>query len=147
VLLKPIFAAAAAASFGILFNVRGKNLIFTGINGGFGYFIFALFTSHNYESYIGMFFASLVMTIFAEIAARKIKAPAAIFLAPALIPIVPGGRMFAFVLHLLEGNNQLAVADGIATLLQSGAIAIGIIIVSSMTKVMMGLLHMKKSYK
>lgn len=75
------------------------------------------------------------MTIFAEIAARRRKVPATIFLAVALIPIVPGGRMFSFVLHLLEGSNQLAVADGIQTLLESGAIAIGIIVVSSFTQV------------
>ena len=43
--------------------------------------------------------------------------------------------MFSFVLHLLEGSNQLAVADGIQTLLESGAIAIGIIVVSSFTQV------------
>jgi len=135
VLVKVISAAAAAASFGILFNVQGGNLILTGINGGLGYFVFALCTANNVESYIGMFFASAVMTIFAEIAARRRKVPATIFLAVALIPIVPGGRMFSFVLHLLEGSNQLAVADGIQTLLESGAIAIGIIVVSSFTQV------------
>ena len=78
-LVKVISAAAAAASFGILFNVQGGNLILTGINGGLGYFVFALCTANNVESYIGMFFASAVMTIFAEIAARRRKVPATIF--------------------------------------------------------------------
>lgn len=139
-----ILAAVATTSFGVFFNVRGVNLIISGLNGGLGYCLYNMLVTNGSESYVGMFFASLAMAIFAEFAARLRKSPATIFLAPALVPIVPGGRLFNFVLHLLEGNNSLAVVDGIYTLLESGAIAVGIIVVSSVTKVIVRSLNKRK---
>lgn len=138
---KTIFAVIATASFGILFNIRGLNLILAGINGGLGYLIVS--TAGGAETYIGMFLASIAMTALAEILARYRKAPATVFLAAALIPIVPGGRLFNFVLHLLEGDYQTAAADGITTLLEAGAIAVGIIAVSSFTKVFLARIRKK----
>lgn len=140
---KTIFAVIATASFGILFNIRGLNLILAGINGGLGYLIVSVSTAEGAETYIGMFLASIAMTALAEILARYRKAPATVFLAAALIPIVPGGRLFNFVLHLLEGDYQTAAADGITTLLEAGAIAVGIIAVSSFTKVFLARIRKK----
>lgn len=137
-------AAIATTSFGVFFNVRGKNLPITGLIGGIGYYLYTILVTNGFESYVGMFAASFVMAILAEFAARWRKAPATIFLAPALVPIVPGGRLFNFVLHLLEGNNDLAVVDGIYTLLESGSIAVGIIVVSSVTKVIVRSLNQRK---
>ena len=98
-LVKTIFAAIATASFGILFNIRGANLILAGVNGGIGYLVFTVSVASGFETYIGMFYASLLMTAIAEILARYRKAPASIFLAAALIPIVPGGRLFNVVMN------------------------------------------------
>ncbi len=137
-LVKVMFATVATASFGVIFNIRGLNLALAGITGGIGYLIVAVGATRGFETYIGMFLASLVMATLAEILARKRKAPASIFLAAALIPIVPGGRLFSFVMHFLEGDYQLAGVDGAATLLEGGAIAIGIIVVSSFTKTVIG---------
>ena len=145
-LVKTIFAAIATASFGILFNIRGANLILAGVNGGIGYLVFTVSVVRGFETYIGMFYASLLMTAIAEILARYRKAPASIFLAAALIPIVPGGRLFNVVMNLLEGDYQLAGADGVTALLEAGAIAIGIIATSSLTKVVLTRLQPRKNH-
>ncbi len=146
-LAKALYATVATTAFGILFNVQKKNLILTGINGGIGYLVYLLTLNQGFESYIGMLFASLLMSIIAEITARVRKTPASIFLAAALIPIVPGGGMFSCALHLLEGNNGLAIEAGIKTLLESGAIAIGIIVVSSFTKMIIHRIQRKRIYE
>jgi len=67
-----------------------------------------------------------------------------VFLAGALIPIVPGGGLFSCVMQLLEGNNAQAVVIGIKTLFEAGAIAIAIIVISSLTKVVMRCLKLKR---
>ena len=144
-LVRTIFAAIATAAFGILFNIRGVNLILVGINGGLGFLIFSISTARGWETFIGMFLASLAMTAAAEVLARRRKTPVTIFLAAALIPIVPGGRLFNFVMRLLEGDYPSAGADGITTLLEAGAIAVGIIMVSSFTKVISARLHQRKA--
>ncbi|NLA84210.1 MAG: threonine/serine exporter [Clostridiales bacterium] len=131
-----LFAAIAATSIGILFNVQRRNLLFAGINGGLGYLFYSITVAKGFESYVGMLTASIAMSVFAEIVARLRKAPASVFLAVALIPVVPGGAMFRFVLSLLEGDYELAFTYGIQTTLEAGALAIGIIVVSSFTKVL-----------
>ena len=130
-----LLSAIATISFGILFNVQKKNLLLAGVNGGLGYLLFSISTVNGFESHVGMFIASLGISVFAEIFARLQKAPASVFLAAALIPLVPGGTLFQFALNLLEGNNELALECGIRTILEAGALAVGIIVVSSLTKV------------
>jgi uncharacterized membrane protein YjjB (DUF3815 family) len=139
-----LFSTIAAVSFGIMFNIRGVSLIFAGLNAGLGFFFYSITTSYGYESHIGMLVASISMSICAEILARKRKTPASVFLVPALIPVVPGGAIFQFALNLLEGNTELAFTYGIQTMLEAGALAIGIILVSSLTKVIIRMLNKKK---
>ncbi|HHY81856.1 MAG TPA: threonine/serine exporter [Clostridiales bacterium] len=139
-----LFSSVAAISYGIIFNVQKRNLLLAGINGGLGYLLYAVTAANGFESHVGMFIASLAISIFAEVFARLRKAPASIFLAVALIPLVPGGTMFQFALNLLEGNNDLALVYGIKTTLEAGALAIGIIIVSSFTKAVTRIIQRKK---
>ncbi|NLC44322.1 MAG: threonine/serine exporter [Clostridiales bacterium] len=141
-----LFSTIAAVSFGIMFNIRGVSLILAALNAGLGFFFYSITTVYGYESHIGMLVASISMSICAEILARKRKTPASVFLVPALIPVVPGGAIFQFALNLLEGNNELAFSYGIKTILEAGALAIGIILVSSLTKVIIRMLNKRKTH-
>jgi len=136
-MILPILSAGiVACAFGVLFNVHGKNVFLSGLNGSIGFGIFSLTLHMGIASYIAMFFASMGMAVCAEIAARLRKAPASMFLVAALIPIVPGGGIFQFVLYLLQGERNSAISTGLGALMETGGIAIGIIIVSSVIKMM-----------
>ena len=141
---KILCAAVVASSFAILFNVRGRNVLLAGVNGGLGYLVYALAMAYAFQGYAAMFWASMAMALWAEFCARLCKAPASLFLAAALIPIVPGGAMFRSALNLLEGKNGLAVTYGMETMLEAGALAAGIIVVSSLTKVCLHRLGRRK---
>jgi len=132
--LSIIFAGIVAVAFGVLFNVRGKNLLFAGVNGVMGFSIFSLLIYVGMASYVAMFFASVGMAVYAEVAARIRKTPTSLFLVAALIPIVPGGGIFQFVLYLLQGSREAATTTGIVTFMETGGIAIGVIVVSSIIK-------------
>jgi len=136
VILSILSAGFVAGAFGILFNVRGKNVFFAGLNGSIGFSIYSLALHLGIGSYIAMFFASIGMAVYSEITARLRKAPASLFLVAALIPIVPGGGIFQFVLYILQGEISAATATGMITLMETGGIAIGVIIVSSVIKMM-----------
>jgi len=133
-ILPILFAGIVSLAFGVLFNVRGKNLLFAGANGIIGFSIFSLAIHMGMASYIAMFFASVAMAMYAEVAARLRKTPTSLFLVAALIPIVPGGGIFQFVLYLLQGAREAATTTGIVTLMETGGIAIGVIVVSSIIK-------------
>jgi uncharacterized membrane protein YjjB (DUF3815 family) len=127
-------AAIISAAFGILFNVPGKKLIWCAINGALGFATLSILTYYGVSGYISIFFASAIMAIFAEVTARIQKIPTPLFLVAALIPIVPGGRIFQFVLYLLQGARDDATSMGISALIETGGIAIGVIFISSLIK-------------
>jgi len=133
-ILEILAAGIISVAFGFIFNIRGKNLIFTGLNGALGLGIFSLSLHLGTASYVAMFFATMVMAISAEIAARLRKAPASVFLVAALTPIVPGSGIFHFVLYLLQGAREAATATGVLTVMETAGIAIGVIIVTSFIK-------------
>jgi uncharacterized membrane protein YjjB (DUF3815 family) len=132
-----ITAGIASGAFSIFFNIRGINTLFAAINGTIGFLIFSLLTQYGLASYIAMLFASMAMAAYAEILARLRKAPASLFLVAGIIPIVPGGGIFEFALSFIQGDNDMAVSIGIRTLLEAGSIALGIIIVSSVVKLLL----------
>lgn len=127
-LLKSFFAALASISFSIIFNVRGRSILLSGLCGGLGYFCYLLIGPGNYSA---LFYAGMVITFAAELIARATKTPATLFLVGGLLPLVPGGEMFKMFLALIEGKQTLAMSRFANTLLQAGALAIGTVIVSS----------------
>lgn len=133
-ILKVLCAAVAASTFGIIFNLRTKDLCFAALNGAFGYFIYLQAMRFGIASFVAIFFSSITMSVYAEVVARILKRPASLFLITALIPFVPGGRLFQLVLSLLNMDASSAWSFGMLTILESGAIAFGIIIVSSLIK-------------
>ena len=130
-----LLACVVTAAFGIIFNIRGKTLFYVGLNGAIGFCIYSVSLHFGVSSYTSMFFASTGMTIFAEITARLRRSPASLYLIAALIPIVPGGGIYQFVLYLIQGEMDSAFTTGVRTLLEAGGIALGVIVVSAAIKI------------
>jgi len=131
-IIRALAAGIASASFSVLFQVRGRNIILAGMNGGIGYFVYLLMGSRG--DFLSLLLASGAMTLCSEVTARIKHSPATLFLVPGLIPIVPGGGIYNCVLEALEGNIGEAVLTCYTTLLEAGAIAVGIIVASSLLK-------------
>lgn len=131
-ILKVVFAAIASMAFGLTFNIRGRNILFAGLCGGLGYLVFLLVM--EVEGPVAALVASVVITLYSEIAARLLKAPASNFLVTGLIPLVPGTAMFNSILKLVQNQTENAVAYGLEALMRAAAIAVGIIVVSALVK-------------
>lgn len=128
-----IYATLAAFGFGIFFNLRKSKLWVAALGGGIGWtaFSIAAVLGGDLAQY---FVASTVITLYAEIMARVQRAPVTIYLVPALIPLVPGGLIYKAMLHALNGENELFISVGIHSLIITGALALGIVTVSSMMR-------------
>jgi uncharacterized membrane protein YjjB (DUF3815 family) len=57
-----------------------------------------------------------------------------IYLVVSLIPLVPGASVYYTMLNFLQGDIQAGIETGLYTLAVSGALSMGIIIVSSTSK-------------
>lgn len=126
-----LYAFGASFAFAIVFNIQRDKLLFSALGGMLGqlvYVVFQLVFSNDVVLYL---LATIGISLYAEIMARLTKSPTTIYLAVALIPLVPGGGIYYTMLYFINGETDLGVTTGIHTLLISGALAVGIIMVSS----------------
>lgn len=131
-----IYAFIVSLGFGVLFNVRDKNLFFAALGGAVGWFFYSLTMNLSNSSILAMLIASISISIYAEIFSRVLKNPVTLFLVCSLIPLVPGSGMYYTVFEAVEGNVFGSLNNGIETLSLAGVIAVGIILVSTLSRLM-----------
>ncbi len=134
--LQVIYAFIVSLGFGVLFNVRDKNLFFAALGGAVGWFFYSLTMNLSDSSILAMLIASISISIYAEIFSRVLKNPVTLFLVCSLIPLVPGSGMYYTVFEAVEGNVFGSLNNGIETLSLAGVIAVGIILVSTLSRLM-----------
>ncbi len=134
--LQVIYAFIVSLGFGVLFNVRDKNLFFAALGGAVGWFFYSITMNLSDSSILAMLIASISISISAEIFSRVLKNPVTLFLVCSLIPLVPGSGMYYTVFEAVEGNVFGSLNNGIETLSLAGVIAVGIILVSTLSRLM-----------
>lgn len=128
-----IFAFMATVGYSIFFNVPRKQLLYCGIAGAAGWVVYIISNNILFNPVFSNFLASLTVTLTSEKLARKLKKPAILFIIPGIIPLVPGLGLYKTMLSFVQGDYNLAISKGIETLLVSGAIALGIMVTTSLS--------------
>lgn len=139
-----IVAFVASLGFAIIFNIRGIKLIFAAIGGGLSWFCYLYLTNDGISSILSLFISSIIFSIYSEICARYLKTPVTTIVICALIPLVPGAGMYNTMYETILGNIKGAVELGLNTLASAGALALGVIFVSTITKQVTNIKKMKE---
>lgn len=124
----------ASLGFGILFNIKGKNLILAGLTGVVGGVLYKCGLYFGLSELYANFIGSLGLAFCAEILARVCKTPVTTFIVCALIPLVPGGGMYRTMLAVVGSDVDGALAICLDTLSIAGVLALGILIVSTLVQ-------------
>lgn len=119
--------------FGILFNIKGKKLLFAALGGGLSWYCYSLPLSLGLSEVSSLFISALVFSTYSEVLARVFKTPVTSFVICALFPLVPGSGMYYTMLATINGDLQNAVHLGINTLANAGTLALGVIFISTIT--------------
>jgi len=114
-------------------NLHGRTLIFASLGGGIGW-LFYLLSSPVHSDIMQYFIATIAISIYAEVMARIFKMPVTGFLLVALLPMVPGGGIYYTMEYCVIGNNSMFIETGLHTLGIAGALAMGILLVSSIVR-------------
>lgn len=130
-LINVFFAAVATLAFSITFNVRGINLLFTGVVGGISWLAYSLVLTFDNTIILAFFIASATVTIVSEILSKHLKTPVTTFLISGLIPLVPGSGIYYSLYYMVTKNTEKAFSKSLETLFILGALSFGIVIVSS----------------
>lgn len=132
--IEVIAAFISSFAFGIVFNIKGKNLFFAALCGALGWFVYKFSLKLEMTDTTSLFLASIALSIYSEIFARILKTPVTTFVIAALIPLVPGGGMYYTMVEAITGDVMNSLEIGIKTIASAGTLALGIILVSTITK-------------
>lgn len=133
-LVEIITAGLGALAFGVLFNLHGKKLLSVLLGGAVGWFFVILLMRLGADEPTAYFIVALLLSLYAEILARTLKAPTTVFIIPSLIPLVPGSSLYYTMAYGLSGERELFSDKAFATLALAAALAIGIIIATVLTR-------------
>ena len=87
------------------------------------------------------------MTVYAEVFARVIKTPTTTFLVPSLIPLIPGGALYYTMNYALNEQWASFGAKALYTLELAAALALGIIAVTTLTRMTIVAIRYVKGHK
>ena len=136
-----IAAILTTLGFGILFKVKGNNLVHTCIAGGISWAVYLFCHTHSYSLSFNYFAATFVLSLYSEMIARRKKTPVTSILIAAMIPLAPGGGIDYTMLHILYKNYPLALSKGVDTLIIAGSMAIGVFSASAPFRVYQEISH------
>lgn len=146
-LLEIITAGIGALAFGILFNLHGKKLLSVLIGGAISWLAVVLLMLLGLDEATSYFVTALLLSLYAEVLARVLKAPTTVFIIPSLIPLVPGSSLYYTMAYGLRGESELFSAKALTTLALSTALASGIIIATVLTRLFLKALAAVKAKK
>ncbi|NCC78616.1 MAG: threonine/serine exporter [Clostridia bacterium] len=134
-MIELLMAYLASLSFAYIFNLNRRTALLAAIGGSIGWLFYSQGLAFSHDMNIAYFLGAVALSYYAEIMARKTRTPVTSYITPALIPLVPGSGLYRTMLQSLEGNYNEALREGITTMMASGALAIGILMVFTLIKI------------
>ncbi len=134
ILLDSLFSGLACVGFSVVFNIRKPSHVFFSSLGGFLSWAVYLLAEPLGSDLFRYFLATIVISVYSEAMARVFKSPVTTFLLVSLFPLVPGGGIYYTMEHCISGDTAAFIETGLHTLGIAGSLAVGILLVSSLTR-------------
>lgn len=129
-----LYSTIATIGFSVFLNAPKSALIPAGLTGGIGWSVYYFLIHTTNNDILANFLASILVALISEILARKLKYPTILFVIPGIIPLVPGLGMYNTMLYLVQSNYELAISKGANVLFIGGAISLGVLAVTSLSR-------------
>ncbi len=130
-----IFAYIACLGFGFIFHIRGKLLFIAPIGGVIIWAAELILRDAVTSGVVRALLATMLAAIFCETIARVMKVPVTMFMIIAILPLVPGGGIYYTMLACINSDYELFVSKGIETIGIAGAIAVGMLLISTFFRI------------
>ncbi len=131
-LISFLLAYVATVAFAIIFQAPKSTLPCSGLVGALGWLAFVeLAKGLGYSTPVANFCATVLLAVAGETAARLFKQPSTVYIIPGIIPLVPGLGMYQGMERLIAKHYELGVNTLLGALLDSIAIALGLMVVTS----------------
>ncbi|MCT4632341.1 MAG: threonine/serine exporter family protein [Firmicutes bacterium] len=132
-----VFSFICTVGFSVIFHTPKKYLAVTGLCGAVAWtlykYVFLMGGSIITSNFIGAF----GMAVLSEILSRICNKPATFFIIPGIIPLVPGYAVYYTMFSLINNDYDKFAQMGADTAKVALAIACGIIVASSIGRVIL----------
>ena len=135
IVISVLAAGVGTFGFGILYHIRGKKLLLATLAGILGWAAYHAAGAFGLSESFRYLVAAAAVTGYSEIFARVEKTPTTTFLAPGVIPLVPGGGLYYSMNYAMKEEWPLFAETALNTLELAAFIAIGIIVETSVSRI------------
>lgn len=126
-----LWAFLACAGFAIVFNIHGLGILICCAGGALGWLAYLVMLEWGFNDFLAALAAGIVISAWSEAMARIRKCPVTGYLLVAFFPLVPGGGIYYAMDHAIRGEMTEFANTLMHTLEFSGALALGVFLVSS----------------
>lgn len=120
--------------FCILFNIHGPGIAVCAIGGAVTWLVYDLFKINGFGEISACFWACIVAAFYAEGMARIRKYPAISYLVVSIFTLLPGAGVYYTMNYAVRGDMARFSTQGTLTISVAGAIAVGILLVSTLLR-------------
>ena len=124
-------SAIGCFGFAIVFNVHGPGSLICVLGGVLSWVVYAVSLKLGAGATAAYFWGSVFAAIFSEVLARIRKYPAIAYLVLSIFPLIPGSGVYYTMEHAVQGEMDLFASKGMTTAGIAGAMALGILIIST----------------
>lgn len=130
-----IFASfIGGIGFAIIYNVCFPGALLCTLGGALTWAIYGITLHISKDVAISSLFAAIFAAIYAETMARIRKYPAISYLVISIFPLLPGAGVYYTTYAIVNGNMDAFSSKGMETISIAGALAIGILLVSTLVR-------------
>ena len=126
-----IASFVACLGFVIVFNIHGYGNMLCALGSGLTWAAYCICDACGMNYFACCLIGTMASSIFAETMARARKYPALSYLIIAVLPLIPGSSIYYTALEAVKGNMDGFIYYGTETLGTAGAMAVGILLVST----------------
>lgn len=130
--------------FAVVFNIHGPGMLLCALGGCIAWGVYLISRELGCGDILANFFAALSAALYSEILARVRKCPAITYLVVSIFPMLPGAGIYYTMSHLVSRDMASFSQVGMHTIAVAGALAVGILMISTIFRVMISLKTQKK---
>lgn len=136
-----LYAFVGGLAFAVPFNVHGREVPLAALGGALGWLVYLLVLPPLGSEVTAYFVAALALSLYSEIMARVRKRPVTAYLLISIFPLVPGAGIYYTMQYAIQGDVGRFISRGMHTLGLSGALALGVLLVSTATRMWLVFRH------
>lgn len=119
-----------SVGFSLLFKAPKRRVFLNAMGGMLTSLIYVICCDNVDHEFFQNFFPALAATVYAEVMARVVKAPATPILACSIIPLVPGGKLYYTTYYFVVSEMEMFRETFYELLRIASGLAVGIICIS-----------------